>query len=131
MQAKRKTQLAKKFEAKAGLLVLHTDDEQRRSYRAQEIAYLSENNGTTTIVATHGERLYYRTNHTLLFHFWQKALETGQSFDLRPICSLKKDDEFYKNYTSTDLEPEELDKLAARVPVIDPAKIPTARLHAS
>jgi hypothetical protein len=131
MQAKSKAQLTEKFEAKAGLLILQTDDEQRRSYRAQEIAYLSEGSGTTTIVATHGERLYYRTNHSLLFHFWQRALETGQSFDLRAICSLKKDDELYKSYTSTDLNPEELKKLAARVSIIDPTKIPLARLHAS
>lgn len=122
MQTREKPHLSDKFQQGAGLLLLHTDAQVRRAYKAEEISHLIEDGSVVYIRPKGNDTRYYRINFDLLFHFWQKALVDTQSYDLRPICSLDKSDEFYKTYLDKDLSDEDKAKLAARVQVIDPMK---------
>lgn len=120
MKAQNKPHLTPQFQDKAGLLLLKKE-KCLYSYRATEILRLRHDSDNDTYIdVAHTDPKYFHINHNLLFHFWQRALNTGESFDLRNICSLDKDDEFYKTYKDPDLDLEGKEKLAARVKVISP-----------
>lgn len=109
------------FNARAGLLV----------FNGTSYAPLAFNPNNIATFHYRGKQLYIRgfdyydmvnTNYPVAFHFYQRALANGESFDLRPICDLTKGDEFYKEYLKPDVSDEIKHALAARVKTIKPGE---------
>jgi hypothetical protein len=115
MQVKPKQHISDLFTDKASLLVF-TRDGKNYTYRAADITHIYTDSDDDTYIALEDkEPQYFCAHHDLVMYFWHLALNTGQSFDLRPICSLDEDDELYDDYKSPDLNSERKQKLAKRV----------------
>ena len=94
------------------------------TYDAGDIIFLRSNSyKNTNIHIESGHSREIPVNYMLACHFWQRSRITGESFDLRAICALKTDDEFYNVYRNPEADIAIKKALAARVKIINPFDI--------
>jgi hypothetical protein len=94
------------------------------SIRADEIKFLRLGDFKNTHVYLTAEKSReIQVNFMLINHFWQRSRMTGESFDLRPICSLPQSNPLHHIHRNPDLDLHAKKQLADKVIRLNPLEI--------